>query len=105
MSSKKKSSITIGVLGFQGDIEENVAATKQALQELQFDVPLAGFDDFAGSNLEKNHMLIASWPEKEIARMAYKQLSCLIHNKNAKSMVLPHIMWAEPEIASTGIIN
>ena len=37
MSSKKKSSITIGVLGFQGDIEENVAATKQALQELQVD--------------------------------------------------------------------
>jgi 5'-phosphate synthase pdxT subunit len=37
MSSKKKSSITIGILGFQGDIEENVAATKQALQELQVD--------------------------------------------------------------------
>ncbi len=37
MSSKKKSSITIGVLGFQGDIEENVAATKQALQELKVD--------------------------------------------------------------------
>lgn len=36
MSSKKKS-ITIGVLGFQGDIEENVAATKQALQEMQID--------------------------------------------------------------------
>jgi pyridoxal 5'-phosphate synthase pdxT subunit len=37
MSIKKKSSVTIGVLGFQGDIEENVAATKQALQELQVD--------------------------------------------------------------------
>ncbi len=36
MSSKKKS-ITIGVLGFQGDIEENVAATKQALHEMQID--------------------------------------------------------------------
>lgn len=35
MSSGKKKSITIGVLGFQGDIEENVAATKQALQEMQ----------------------------------------------------------------------
>ncbi|HEX7033222.1 MAG TPA: pyridoxal 5'-phosphate synthase glutaminase subunit PdxT [Nitrososphaera sp.] len=36
MSSKKKSSlsITIGVLGFQGDIEENVAATNQALREM-----------------------------------------------------------------------
>jgi 5'-phosphate synthase pdxT subunit len=36
LSSKKKS-ITIGVLGFQGDIEENVAATKQALREMQVD--------------------------------------------------------------------
>ncbi|MEW6604138.1 MAG: pyridoxal 5'-phosphate synthase glutaminase subunit PdxT [Thermoproteota archaeon] len=36
MSSKKKS-ITIGVLGFQGDIEENVSATKQALREMQVD--------------------------------------------------------------------
>lgn len=36
MSSKKKS-ITIGVLGFQGDIEENVSATKQALREMQAD--------------------------------------------------------------------
>lgn len=27
--------LTIGVLGFQGDIEENVAATKQALDELK----------------------------------------------------------------------
>ncbi len=37
MSSKKKSSLslTIGVLGFQGDIEENVAATNQALREMQ----------------------------------------------------------------------
>jgi 5'-phosphate synthase pdxT subunit len=34
LSSKKKS-VIIGVLGFQGDIEENVAATKHALQELQ----------------------------------------------------------------------
>lgn len=34
MSSKKKS-VIIGVLGFQGDIEENVAATKDALHELQ----------------------------------------------------------------------
>jgi pyridoxal 5'-phosphate synthase pdxT subunit len=30
-------SVTIGVLGLQGDIEENVAATRQALQELQVD--------------------------------------------------------------------
>jgi 5'-phosphate synthase pdxT subunit len=29
--------VTIGVLGFQGDIEENVAATKQAMQEMQVD--------------------------------------------------------------------
>lgn len=36
MSTKKKS-ITIGVLGLQGDIEENVAATKQALVEMQID--------------------------------------------------------------------
>jgi 5'-phosphate synthase pdxT subunit len=36
LSSKKKS-LTIGVLGFQGDIEENVSATKQALQELQIE--------------------------------------------------------------------
>jgi 5'-phosphate synthase pdxT subunit len=35
--SGKKKSVTIGVLGFQGDIEENVAATKQALQEMQVD--------------------------------------------------------------------
>jgi len=34
LSSKKKP-VTIGVLGFQGDIEENIAATKQALQEMQ----------------------------------------------------------------------
>ena len=37
MSSSKKKSITIGVLGFQGDIEENVAATKQALHEMNVD--------------------------------------------------------------------
>jgi 5'-phosphate synthase pdxT subunit len=29
--------VTIGVLGFQGDIEENVAATKQAMRELDVD--------------------------------------------------------------------
>jgi 5'-phosphate synthase pdxT subunit len=33
-SSSKKKAVTIGVLGLQGDIEENVAATNQALQEL-----------------------------------------------------------------------
>jgi 5'-phosphate synthase pdxT subunit len=33
--STKKKSLVIGVLGFQGDIEENVAATKHAMQELQ----------------------------------------------------------------------
>jgi 5'-phosphate synthase pdxT subunit len=32
-----KKSITIGVLGFQGDIEENIAATKQALREMKID--------------------------------------------------------------------
>ncbi|HEV8405437.1 MAG TPA: pyridoxal 5'-phosphate synthase glutaminase subunit PdxT [Nitrososphaera sp.] len=36
MSTKKKS-LVIGVLGFQGDIEENVAATKHAMQELQIE--------------------------------------------------------------------
>jgi pyridoxal 5'-phosphate synthase pdxT subunit len=36
LSSKKKS-VTIGILGFQGDIEENVAATKHALREMQID--------------------------------------------------------------------
>jgi 5'-phosphate synthase pdxT subunit len=35
--SAKKKSVTIGVLGFQGDIEENVEATKQALREMQVD--------------------------------------------------------------------
>lgn len=34
MSSKKKL-VTIGVLGFQGDIEENVEAARQALREMQ----------------------------------------------------------------------
>lgn len=29
--------ITIGVLGYQGDIEENMAATKQAMQEMRVD--------------------------------------------------------------------
>lgn len=33
--SGKKQSVTIGVLGLQGDIEEHVAATKQALHEMQ----------------------------------------------------------------------
>lgn len=37
MSSGKKKAVTIGVLGFQGDIEENVAATKQALREMQIE--------------------------------------------------------------------
>jgi pyridoxal 5'-phosphate synthase pdxT subunit len=36
-NSSKKKSVIIGVLGFQGDIEENVAATGEALQELQMD--------------------------------------------------------------------
>jgi 5'-phosphate synthase pdxT subunit len=35
LSSNKD--VTIGVLGFQGDIEENVAATRQALDELKID--------------------------------------------------------------------
>lgn len=30
-----KKQLTIGVLGFQGDIEENVAATKQAMEEMK----------------------------------------------------------------------
>ncbi|AIC17220.1 pyridoxal 5'-phosphate synthase glutaminase subunit PdxT [Nitrososphaera viennensis] len=33
----KNNNVTIGVLGFQGDIEENVAATRQALDELKID--------------------------------------------------------------------
>jgi len=37
LSSGKKKAVTIGVLGFQGDIEENVAATKQALREMQIE--------------------------------------------------------------------
>lgn len=37
MNSGKKKSVTIGVLGFQGDIEENVAATEQALDEMEVD--------------------------------------------------------------------
>ncbi|HZC88446.1 MAG TPA: pyridoxal 5'-phosphate synthase glutaminase subunit PdxT [Nitrososphaera sp.] len=36
-SNSKNKFLAIGVLGFQGDIEENVSATKQALQELQID--------------------------------------------------------------------
>jgi pyridoxal 5'-phosphate synthase pdxT subunit len=36
-SSSRKNSIRIGVLGLQGDVEENMAATRQALQELQVD--------------------------------------------------------------------
>ncbi|MEW5839575.1 pyridoxal 5'-phosphate synthase glutaminase subunit PdxT [Nitrososphaera sp.] len=35
MSGAAAKEITIGVLGFQGDIEENVAAAKQALSELK----------------------------------------------------------------------
>ncbi|MGH9922192.1 MAG: pyridoxal 5'-phosphate synthase glutaminase subunit PdxT [Nitrososphaerales archaeon] len=34
---KKSSAVKIGVLGFQGDIEENVSATKQAMHEMQVD--------------------------------------------------------------------
>jgi pyridoxal 5'-phosphate synthase pdxT subunit len=34
LSSRKSKSVTIGVLSIQGDIEENIAATKQALQEM-----------------------------------------------------------------------
>jgi pyridoxal 5'-phosphate synthase pdxT subunit len=30
-------SLTIGVLGFQGDIEENIAATRNAMQEMEID--------------------------------------------------------------------
>ena len=37
MSVGSNKSVTIGVLGFQGDIEENVAATKQAMQEMEVD--------------------------------------------------------------------
>ncbi|MFL6490953.1 MAG: pyridoxal 5'-phosphate synthase glutaminase subunit PdxT [Nitrososphaera sp.] len=36
-SNSKKKSVTIGVLALQGDIEENVAATSQALQQLHMD--------------------------------------------------------------------
>lgn len=36
MNDKPKS-VTIGVLGFQGDIEENIAATRQAMKELDID--------------------------------------------------------------------
>jgi len=32
---KKKHQLTIGVLGFQGDIEENVAAAEQAVEEMK----------------------------------------------------------------------
>ena len=35
--SIKKKQLTIGVLGFQGDIEENVAATKQAMKDMDID--------------------------------------------------------------------
>lgn len=37
MSGAKRKSVTIGVLGFQGDIEENVAVTEQALSEMEVD--------------------------------------------------------------------
>ena len=30
-----KGEVTIGVIGVQGDIEENIAATKQALKHMQ----------------------------------------------------------------------
>ncbi|MDY3249878.1 MAG: LacI family DNA-binding transcriptional regulator [Candidatus Choladocola sp.] len=70
-----------------------VYGIKEALQKLRLDIPLAGFDNFAGSNLEKSKMLIASWPEKEIAKNAYEQLYCLMHNREAKSMILHHKMW------------
>ncbi len=36
-SGSRKKSVTIGVLGFQGDIEENAAATEQAIKDLQAD--------------------------------------------------------------------
>lgn len=36
MSTQKKN-LTVGVLGFQGDIEENVAATRKAMRELDVD--------------------------------------------------------------------
>ncbi len=36
-SGGRRKSVTIGVLGFQGDIEENVAATEQAIKDLQVD--------------------------------------------------------------------
>jgi len=36
-TTSKKKSITVGILGFQGDIAENVIATQQTLQELQID--------------------------------------------------------------------
>jgi len=32
-----KNSLTIGVLGFQGDIEENISATKEAMKEMDID--------------------------------------------------------------------
>ena len=34
-SKKKKNQLRIGVLGFQGDIEENVAAVKQAMEDMK----------------------------------------------------------------------
>jgi 5'-phosphate synthase pdxT subunit len=36
-NGSKKKSLIVGILGFQGDIEENVIATQQALQELQIE--------------------------------------------------------------------
>jgi 5'-phosphate synthase pdxT subunit len=33
----QKKPLTVGVLGFQGDIEENIAATRQAMKELDID--------------------------------------------------------------------
>jgi 5'-phosphate synthase pdxT subunit len=63
LSSKKKP-LTIGVLGFQGDIEENIAATKQALQELQIDgsVQLVRYPD----DLEKVDGLILPGGESTV---------------------------------------
>lgn len=37
MTNASSKQVTIGVLGFQGDIEENVAATRQAMREMEID--------------------------------------------------------------------
>jgi pyridoxal 5'-phosphate synthase pdxT subunit len=36
-SVESKKSVAIGVLGFQGDIEENISATKEAMKEMDID--------------------------------------------------------------------